>query len=63
MIERKRRYQELRGTIDWLETAKLVRKRYPINGRPEAPLWAQARQNIFKLYLFAIWGCLATCLG
>ena len=62
VIERKRRYQELRGPIDWLETAKLVRKCYPINGRPQAPLWAQARQNIFKLYLFDV-GLLGYMLG
>ena len=62
VVERKRRYQELRGPIDWLETAKLVRKCYPIKGRPEAPLWAQARQNIFKLYLFDV-GLLGYMLG
>ena len=62
VVERKRRYQELRGPIDWLETTKLVRKCYPIKGRPQAPLWAQARQNIFKLYLFDV-GLLGYMLG
>ena len=61
-IERKRRYRELRGPIDWLEAAKLVRKCYPVKDRPRAPLWAQARQNIFKLYLFDV-GLLGHMLG
>ena len=61
-VERKRRYQELRGPIDWLETAGLVRKCYPVKGKPEAPLWAQARQNIFRLYLFDV-GLLGYMLG
>ena len=52
-IERKRRYREPRGPIDWLEAAKLVRKCYPVKGRPNVPLWAQARPNI-KLYLFDV---------
>ena len=37
-IERKRRYRELRGPIDWLEAAKLVRKCHPVRGRPSVPL-------------------------
>ena len=61
-IERKRRYRELRGPIDWLEAAKLVRKCYPVKDRPSVPLWAQARQNIFKLYLFDL-GLLGHMLG
>ena len=51
VVERKRRYQELRGPIDWLETAKLVRKCYPIKGRPEAPLWAQGAAEHFQALL------------
>ncbi len=61
-IERKRRYRELRGPIDWLEAAKLVRKCYPVKDRPRVPLWAQARRNIFKLYLFDV-GLLGHMLG
>ena len=61
-IERKRRYRELRGPIDWLEAAKLVRKCYPVKDRPSALLWAQARPNIFKLYLFDV-GLLGHMLG
>ena len=62
VIDRKRRYQDLRGPIDWLEAAKLIRKCYPINGKPNPPLIAQARQNMFKLYLFDI-GLLGHILG
>ena len=62
VIERKHRYRDLRGPIDWLEAAKLLHKCYPIKGRPRAPLWAQARQNIFKLYLFDV-GLLGHMLG
>ena len=62
VIERKHRYRELRGPVDWLEAAKLVRKCYPIKERPRVPLWAQARQNIFKLYLFDV-GVLGHMLG
>ena len=62
VIERKRRYRELRGPIDWLEAARLVRKCHPVNGRPRLPLRAQARENIFKLYLFDV-GLLGHMLG
>ena len=62
MIERKRRYRELRGPIDWLEAARLVRKCHPVDGRPRLPLRAQARENIFKLYLFDV-GLLGHMLG
>ena len=61
-IERKRRCRELRGPIDWLEAAKLVRKCHPVKGRPSVPLRAQARENIFKLYLFDV-GLLGHMLG
>ena len=62
VVDRKRRYQDLRGPIDWLEAANLVRKCYPINGEPRVPLRAQARQNMFKLYLFDV-GLLGHMLG
>ena len=62
VIDRKRRYQDLRGPIDWLEAAKLVRKCYPINGKPHVPLIAQTRQNMFRLYLFDV-GLLGHMLG
>ena len=50
VIERKKRYQDLRGPIEWLEKAKLVLKCFPIEGRPRSPLQSQVRANIFKLY-------------
>lgn len=62
VIERKRRYEDLRGPIDWLEKANLARKCYPIRGRPATPLWAMARANIFKLFLFDV-GLLGRMLG
>ncbi len=62
VIDRKRRYQDLRGPIDWLAAAKLVRKCYPLNGKPQVPLMVQARHNMFKLYLFDV-GVLGHMLG
>ena len=62
VIERKNRYRELRGPVDWLEAARLVLKCHPVRGRPRVPLRAQARQNIFKLYLFDV-GLLGHMLG
>ena len=53
-IENKSGYRDLRGPIDWLETAKLVRKCYPVSGKPEVPLAVQARPNIFRLFLFDV---------
>ena len=52
----------MRGPIDWLEAAKLVRKCHPVKGRPSVPLGVQARENIFKLYLFDV-GLLGHMLG
>ena len=54
VIERKHRYRDLNGPIDWLEKAKLVRKCYPIASKPNAPLQALVQDNIFKLYLFDV---------
>ena len=54
VIERKDRHRELRGPVDRLEAAKLVLKHHPVDDRPRAPLLSQARQNIFKLYLFDV---------
>ncbi len=62
VTDRKRRYQDLRGPIEWLVAAKLVRKCYPLDGRPRVPLMAQARQNMFRLYLFDV-GLLGHMLG
>lgn len=62
VIEKKSGYRDLHGPIDWLETAKLVRKCYPVSAKPEVPLVAQARQNIFRLFLFDV-GILGHMLG
>jgi predicted AAA+ superfamily ATPase len=62
VIEKKRRYRELQGPIDWLEKASLVWKCYPIDSKPEAPLPARVKANIFKLYLFDV-GLLGHMLG
>ena len=55
VIERKRRYRELRGPIDWLEAARLVRK-VPSRQRPAEPAapGAGATRTSFKLYLFDV---------
>lgn len=52
VIQRKIRYLDLRGPIDWLENARLIRKCYPIDAKPVPPLQALIRDNIFKLYFF-----------
>ena len=62
VVERKNRYRELRGPVDWLEAAKLLLKCHPVKDRPRVPLRAQARPNIFKLYLFDV-GLLGHMLG
>ncbi len=53
-ITGKKRYTELRGPIDWLNKAKLVSKNYPITQKPKPPLNIQAKENLFKLFLFDI---------
>ena len=53
-VEKKQRYSELRGPIDWLEKAKLVSKCYPIDSEPKAPLPVCIKPNIFKLFLFDV---------
>ncbi|MDE0127400.1 MAG: AAA family ATPase [Bryobacterales bacterium] len=62
VIARKRGYQDLAGPIEWLHAAKLVRKCFPINGKPTVPLLAQSRPNIFRLYMFDV-GLLGHMLG
>ena len=53
-LERKSRYTDLRGPIDWLESARLVSKCYPLDCRPATPLKSLVRENIFKLYLLDV---------
>ena len=50
----KKRYANLSGPISWLEKARLVWKCGLINSRPNPPLAAIAKENLFKLYLFDI---------
>jgi len=62
VIQKKNRYQELAGPINWLEKCKLLSKCQPIDCQPSSPLPALAKENIFKLFLFDI-GLLGTMLG
>ena len=54
-VERKRRYQELRGPIDWLETAKLVRKCYPLKGRGPQPRCGRRRGRTCSSSTYLMW--------
>ena len=62
VIQKKTRYQELAGPINWLDKCKLVSKCQPIDCQPTSPLPALAKENIFKLFLFDI-GLLGNILG
>ena len=62
VLPRRQRYRELAGPIDWLQAARLVWKCYPLEGRPQAPLAAQAKANRFRLYFFDV-GLLGHMLG
>ena len=62
IVERKKRYVNFLKPIDWLEKSKLVRKCYPITGRPYHPLQIKLRVNMFKLFFFDV-GLLCHMLG
>ena len=62
VLPRQQRYRELAGPIDWLQAARLVWKCFPLEGRPQAPLAAQAKANRFRLYFFDV-GLLGHMLG
>ncbi len=62
VIEKKRRYQDLAGPINWLEQCKLLSKCHPIDCEPTSPLSPLVKDNIFKLFLFDI-GLLGHMLG
>lgn len=62
VIQKKTRYQELAGPINWLAKCKLLSKCQPIDTQPSSPLPALAKENIFKLFLFDI-GLLGNMLG
>ena len=61
-IQKKTRYQELAGPINWLDKCKLLSKCHPIDCQPTSPLSALAKENIFKLFLFDV-GLLGHMLG
>ena len=62
VIQKKTRYQQLVGPINWLDKCKLLSKCQPIDCQPSSPLPALAKENIFKLFLFDI-GLLGNMLG
>ena len=62
VIEKKRRYRDLRGPIDWLQKSRLVWKCSLITSKPVAPLSVLAQESRFRLYLFDI-GILGKLVG
>lgn len=62
VLDRKNRYVDLRGPIDWLERMRLISKCYLLDCRPTMPLRSLVRENIFKLYFLDI-GLLGCRLG
>lgn len=62
VIEKKNRYQDLAGPINWLEKCRLLSRCHPIDCEPSSPLSALAKDNIFKLFLFDV-GLLGYMLG
>ena len=52
VIEKKRSYMDLSGSIEWLEKTKLVSRCYPVDAEPQSPLSAYRKENFFKLFLF-----------
>ena len=54
VIEKKTRYQDLSGPINWLDKCKLLSKCHPIDTTPSSPLSALTKDNRFKLFLFDV---------
>jgi len=54
VIEKKTRYQDLAGPINWLDKCKLLSKCHPIDSKPCSPLSALTKDNSFKLFLFDV---------
>jgi len=54
VIDKKTRYQELSGPINWLEKCRLLSKCHPIDSEPCSPLLALSKENIFKLFFFDV---------
>ena len=59
VLQRRSRYVDLRGPIDWLERARLASKCYVLDCRPTVPLQGLIRENMFKLYFLdtGLLGC------
>ena len=62
VIEKKSRYRELAGPINWLEKCRLISKCHLVDCQPTSPLKPLAKDNIFKLFLFDV-GLLGHMLG
>ena len=62
VFERKSRYNEFEGSINWLHRCRLALKNYPIEGLPRSPLAAYKKDNMVKLFLFDV-GLLNAMLG
>lgn len=54
VLDKKTRYQELSGPINWLEKCKLLSKCHPIDCKPSSPLVALSKDNMFKLFFFDV---------
>lgn len=54
VLEKKTRYQELSGPINWLEKCRLLSKCHPIDTEPRSPLATLSKDNIFKLFFFDV---------
>ena len=50
----KRTYSHLSNSISWLENAGLIYKLFNVECRPQIPLKAFTKENIFKLFLFDV---------
>ena len=62
VYERKSRYTEFEGAINWLHRCRLVLKNYPVEGELRSPLAAYKKDNMVKLFLFDV-GLLNAMLG
>jgi len=62
VFERKSRYADFEGAINWLHRCRLALKNHPITGHPKAPLAAYRKENLVKLFLFDV-GLLNHMLG
>ena len=54
IVEKKRRYNDIRDPIAWLEKSKLISKCHPISSQPTPPLTTLAKENIFKIFFFDV---------